>query len=151
MSTHTAQIRWSADKDYTANKYSRAHVWLFDGGAEIEASASPDVVPIPYSRPEAVDPEEAFIASVSSCHMLWFLDLTRRAGFDVVSYQDDAMGVMEKNVSGKFWVSKIELHPVIAFAGQGPTRETLEALHHAAHEECFIANSVRTEIITILD
>jgi organic hydroperoxide reductase OsmC/OhrA len=151
MSHHTAQVRWTADKDFTLNKYSRAHVWLFDGGARVEASASPDVVPVPYSKPEAVDPEEAFIASISSCHMLWFLDLTRRAKFDVVVYEDTATGVMEKNAAGKFWISRVALNPKVQFAGQGPSAEKLEALHHAAHEECFIANSVLTEIVTILD
>ena len=150
MSNHTATIRWAADGDFTANKYSRGHLWLFDGGAQVQASASPDVVPIPYSKPEAVDPEEAFIASVSSCHMLWFLDLARRAGFDVASYDDEAAGQM-KNTGGKIWIPRIELHPKITFVGQGPDRVRLEELHHHAHDQCFIANSVKSEIVTILD
>lgn len=150
MSRHTAKVLWTAEGDFQANKYSRGHFWLFDGGAKIPASASPDVVPIPLSKPEAVDPEEAFIASVSSCHMLWFLDLACRAGFDVVSYEDEVTATM-KNTGGCIWIPRIELHPKTTFEGQGPDRAKLEELHHAAHDACFIANSVRSEIVTVLD
>lgn len=150
MSNHTAKIVWSVEGDFKANEYTRGHLWVFDGGAEVAASASPDVVPVPFSKPEAVDPEEAFIASLSSCHMLWFLDFARRAGFEVLSYEDEARGTM-KNSGGMIWIPKVELHPKTQFAGLAPTPDQLSDLHHKAHDACFIANSVKTDVVTVLD
>lgn len=150
MSKHTALIEWNVgDADFAANTYSREHVWTFDGGATVAASASPHVVPSPYSAEEAVDPEEAFIASLSSCHMLWFLDLTRRAGFSVESYTDNATGMMVSD-EGRVWISVVELHPKVTWKGEAPDAVKLEALHHAAHDACFIANSVKTDVRTVL-
>jgi organic hydroperoxide reductase OsmC/OhrA len=148
MSTYTAQVRWQrGDQKFTDNRYSRGHVWKFDGGTEVPASASPHVVPRPMSLDAAVDPEEAFVASLSSCHMLWFLSIAAKQGYIVDTYTDDAVGVMEKNATGKVAVTKITLHPVTKFSGAKlPDQAALDALHHAAHEECFIAHSVRSEI-----
>jgi organic hydroperoxide reductase OsmC/OhrA len=148
MSTHTVTVRWArGDHAFTDNRYSRAHVWHFDGGAKIPGSSSPHVVPLPYSDPHAVDPEEAFVASVSSCHMLFFLSIAAGRGFCVDSYVDDAAGVMGKDAAGKFVVTVITLRPRIAFTGTLlPSRSDIDSMHHEAHEECFIANSVKTEI-----
>jgi len=148
MHEYSATVEWHRNGAvFSDRRYSRAHVWRFDGGATVPGSSSPLSVRAPYSDPAAVDPEEAFIASVSSCHMLWFLDIAARAGFVVDSYSDEAVGVMEKNAQGKLAVTRITLRPKIAFSGaKTPSAAELEALHHKAHEECFIANSVRTEI-----
>lgn len=151
MSRHTATIRWDCDGDFAANAYSRAHVWEFDGGTVVPGSASPLMVPLPYSNAEAVDPEEAFIASLSSCHMLWFLDFARRAGFNVARYKDEAVGHMTSNGAGGMWISRVELHPKSAWSAQGPNHSQLEELHHKAHAACFIANSVRSDVVTILN
>lgn len=147
-----AEISWARDRDVTFSdgRYSRAHTWHFDGGVVVPASASPHIVPLPFSKPENVDPEEAYLAALSSCHMLTYLDLARRQGFVIDSYHDAAKGFMEKNEAGKYWVARAELHPVIAYAGAGPDRAAEEALHHRAHAECFIANSVRTVVETKL-
>ncbi len=151
MSNHTALVEWHVgDADFAANTYSREHRWTFDGGAVVPGSASPDVVPLPYSSAEAVDPEEAFVASLSSCHMLWFLDLSRRAGFNVESYWDNAVGKMV-NDKGRVWISVVELRPQVTWSGPAPDAAKLEALHHAAHDACFIANSVKTDVRTILE
>ena len=129
-------------------KYSRAHRWRFDGGADVAASSSPIVVPVPMSDASAVDPEEAFIASLSSCHLLWFLSLAAKAGFVVDSYRDEAVGVMEKNENGKLAITRVTLRPAVLFSGdKEPTKEQVAALHERAHEECFIANSVRTMVV----
>jgi organic hydroperoxide reductase OsmC/OhrA len=148
MSQHTSTITWQRDNaTFTDKRYSRAHTWTFDGGASIPASSSPDVVPVPYSVPENVDPEEAFIASLSSCHMLWFLDCAARAGFTVDSYFDEVVGVMEKNAAGKMWIARVTLHPHVVFSGEKAVEGSrVSELHHQAHESCFIANSVKTEI-----
>ena len=148
MSTYTATIRWSriGDGDFTKGQYSRAHQWAFDGGAVVPASASPHVVPAPWSDAAGVDPEEAFVASLSSCHMLFFLDFARRAGVVVTSYADEAEGVMEKGADGRVRISKVTLRPRIAF-GEAPDPATLDDLHHKAHEACFIANSVTSEVV----
>ena len=149
MSTYTAEIRWSRDgQKFSENRYSRAHTWHFDGGTVVPASSSPAVVPVPMSNPAAVDPEEAFIASLSSCHMLWFLSLAAKKGFTVDAYTDAAIGVMTKNSAGKLAITQVTLRPLAIFSGENrPNRAALDVLHHAAHEECFIANSVRTEIL----
>jgi len=129
-------------------KYSREHTWSFDGGATVAASPSPSVVPAPYSNPALVDPEEAFVASVSSCHMLTYLHVARQQGFQVDSYRDEAVGAMTKNESGALWISSIALHPRIVYSGDKlPTPADEKRLHHLAHEQCFIANSIKTEVI----
>jgi organic hydroperoxide reductase OsmC/OhrA len=148
VNEYFATIEWRRNGAvFSDNRYSRAHVWRFDGGLTVPGSSSPHVVRAPYSDPAAVDPEEAFVASVSSCHMLWFLVLTVKAGLVVDSYSDDAVGVMEKNERGKLAITRITLRPRIAFSGaKNPSPAEIEALHHKAHEECFIANSVHTAI-----
>jgi organic hydroperoxide reductase OsmC/OhrA len=147
MSEHKATVSWKhSSGEFLKSTYSREHTWTFDGGHTVPASPSPSVVRQPYSNPAGVDPEEAFVASISSCHLLTFLHLASRAGVDVASYDDDAVGVMTKNERGKLWVSSVVLRPRIIYAGTAPARETVEDLHHRAHEECFIANSVKTDI-----
>jgi organic hydroperoxide reductase OsmC/OhrA len=148
MGIHTASVRWErGEQPFLDNRYSRAHRWSFDGGAEVAGSSSPHVVPAPMSDPKGVDPEEAFVASLSSCHMLWFLSLAVEKGFRVDRYADDAEGTMAKNAEGKRAVTKVTLRPAVEFSGERkPTREEIESLHHKAHEECFIANSVKTEV-----
>jgi organic hydroperoxide reductase OsmC/OhrA len=148
MSEHKATITWKrASPDFLRGKYSREHTWTFDGGATMPASASPNVVPVPYSNPAFVDPEEAFVASISSCHMLTYLYLASQQGFQVDSYHDEAVGVMTKNDRGVPWVSSATLHPRIAYSGgKLPTAADEDRLHHAAHEQCFIANSIKTEV-----
>jgi organic hydroperoxide reductase OsmC/OhrA len=128
-------------------RYSRAHAWTFDGGVTVQASPSPSVVPAPWSDAAHVDPEEAYVASIASCHMLTFLYLAAKRGFAVESYLDDAVGVMTKNERGRPWVSKVTLAPRITWSERVPTAGELEELHHGAHDECFIANSVKTEIV----
>ena len=151
MTTHTAEILWRAEGDFAGNGYSRAHLWRFDGGVEVPASASPAVVPPPASREDAVDPEEAFVASLSSCHMLWFLDLARRDGWNAAAYRDRAEGRMARAAGGASWIDRVELRPEITWDGPAPDRAALKALHGRAHAACFIANSVRTEVVTVLD
>lgn len=152
MAKHTAIVRWSrGDGDFKANKHSRGHEWEFDGGLKIPASSSPSIVPLPYSIEENVDPEEAFIAALSSCHMLFYLHMARDAGFVVNSYEDNANGILGKNASGRMAVTKVTLNPIISYEGERPSKEQIEKLHHAAHEHCFIANSVTTEITTNTD
>jgi organic hydroperoxide reductase OsmC/OhrA len=147
---HRADIHWAANGDFRRNRYSRAHEWRFDGGAVVPASASPDIVPVPLSAPEAVDPEEAFVAALSSCHMLWFLDFARRAGFSAARYHDAATGRMTRNDDGNLWVSRVDLTISVDWDGDAPDPATHEALHHKAHAACYIANSVRTEVVTTI-
>jgi organic hydroperoxide reductase OsmC/OhrA len=146
---YRATVLWRrGDQSFADNKYSRAHVWRFDEGVEVPASSSPFVVPR-YSVEAAIDPEEAFVASLSSCHMLFFLSFAARAGFTIDSYEDEARGEMAKNDAGKLYVARVTLHPAIAFSGdERPTEADIAALHHKSHEECFIANSVKTEVVT---
>ena len=153
MSNHKATIRWQRTSDeFLKGKYSREHTWEFDGGAVVQASPSPAVVPAPFSNAAHVDPEEAFVASLSSCHMLTFLYLAGRKGFQVDSYADEAVGVITKNERKVPWVSTVTLNPRIVFSGAKlPTRAEQEHLHHESHEQCFIANSVKTEVIVELD
>ena len=141
-------MRWClGDGDFERGRYSRVHSWSFDGGVTIAGSSSPSVVHPPYSDPAAVDPEEAFVAALSSCHMLSFLYVASKAGFVVARYDDEAVGRMTKNEHGVPWVSHVVLAPRHEFVGEKkPTREEVEALHERAHHECFIANSVKTEI-----
>lgn len=147
MANYTATIVWerAPEEPFTDNRYGRGHSWSFDGGLSLRASSSPHVVPR-FSDPAGVDPEEAFIASLSSCHMLTFLYLAAKRGLVVNRYADAAEGVMAKNDAGRFWVSRVTLRPRIDWEGSAPSTEMINELHHAAHEECFIANSVRTEI-----
>ena len=148
MSAHTVTVRWQRGEAlFTDNRYSRSHTWTFDGGVVVPASSSPHVVPLPYSRSDAVDPEEAFVASVSSCHMLWFLSLAAERHFCIDRYSDDATGVMAKNTSGKFAMTLVTLRPNAVFVGDRlPTKDEIASLHHQAHAECFIASSVKSEI-----
>jgi organic hydroperoxide reductase OsmC/OhrA len=147
MSEHKATIRWTlSGGEFLKGSYSREHTWAFDGGAIVPASSSPSAVKPPYSNAANVDPEEAYVASISSCHMLTFLWVASRKGFEVTSYEDEAVGVLTKNERGIPWVSSVVLHPRIVYAGARPSREVEESLHHAAHDGCYIANSVKTEI-----
>jgi organic hydroperoxide reductase OsmC/OhrA len=148
MSTYTATISWSrGSQPFTDGKYSRAHKWRFDGGIEVPGSSSPKVVRPPLSDEAAVDPEEAFVASLASCHMLFFVDFARRGGFVVDSYEDNAEGVLAKDAEGRMAMTVVTLHPKAAFSGEKqPSSAELDDLHHRAHEACFIANSVRSEV-----
>jgi organic hydroperoxide reductase OsmC/OhrA len=153
MSEHHATIRWQREEgDFFKGRYSREHTWTFDGGITVDASASPSVVPIPYSNPKAVDPEEALLASIASCHMLSFLHVASKHGFQVDRYEDAAVGEMTKNEKGVLWLSSAKLQPKITYSGEKlPTDDDIEHLHHLAHEQCFIANSVKTEITVATD
>jgi len=148
MSNYTATIRWNrkGEGDFTKGQYSRAHEWAFDGGAVVAASPSPHVVPAPWSDEAGVDPEEAFVAALSSCHMLFFLDFARRDGWTIDRYVDEAEGVMEKGADGKVAITRVALRPRIEWKDEGPDTAALADLHHRAHEACFIANSVKSEV-----
>jgi organic hydroperoxide reductase OsmC/OhrA len=145
MSEHKATISWNrGGRDFTYDSYSRDHAWRFEGGVEVPASAAPAFL----GNPDLVDPEAAFVASVASCHMLTFLALASRKRLVVDRYEDSATGFLEKNADGKLAVTRVMLHPKIVFGGQGaPSAHEVERLHELAHENCFIANSVRTEIV----
>ena len=149
MSIYTATIRWSLGdaEGFTKGQYSRAHEWKFDGGVTLPASASPHIVPAPWSDPAAVDPEEAFIASLSSCHMLFFVYFARRAGLVIDDYVDEAEGVLEKREDGKMAMTRATLRPRITWGSTAPDPAALADLHHRAHDACFIANSATTEVI----
>jgi organic hydroperoxide reductase OsmC/OhrA len=149
MSEHRATIKWKAqpDADYARGRFTREHSWTFDGGLTVQASASPAVVPPPMSNPAYVDPEEAFVASLSSCHMLTFVYVAWRKGFVVSSYEDDAVGTMTKNAAGTPWISTVVLRPKVVYGGEKrPTPEEEHELHEAAHDGCFIAQSVKTDV-----
>jgi len=147
MSAHKAIINWkNSSPDFLKGRYSREHTWEFDGGLVVQASSSPSVVPVPLSNPAFIDPEEAFVASVSSCHMLTFLYLAGKKGFVVDSYRDEATGHMAKNEKGIPFVATMTLRPEIVFGDKTPTKEEMDHLHHMAHEQCFIANSIKTEV-----
>ena len=150
MHNYEARVTWTrgANEKFTDNRYSRAHEWAFDCGIALKASSSPSVVPLPLSAADAVDPEEALVASTSSCHMLYFLFFAAKRGFTVERYEDRAVGVLEKNQGGKIFMSRITLRPHVAFSGDKvPSADELAALHHSAHDECFIANSLKSEIV----
>ncbi len=148
MSSHQAEIIWSREgADFLSQRYSRRHEWRFDGGARVSASSSPQVVPLPWSDPSAVDPEEALVASVSSCHMLWFLSIAAKAGWAVDRYTDAADGLMARDAQGRQAITRITLRPEVRFAaGRQPSRSEIDAMHHEAHGACFIANSLRSDI-----
>jgi organic hydroperoxide reductase OsmC/OhrA len=148
MSQHRATISWRGkDEDFLRGRYSREHTWSFDGGVVVPASPSPSVVRPPFSNPAAVDPEEAFVAAISSCHMLTFLYLASKQGFEVTAYDDEAVGTMAENERGAMWVSAVVLSPRIAYRGERvPSGEELRKLHEDAHHQCFISNSIKTEV-----
>lgn len=147
MSTYTATITWKSDspETFTKQRYTRGHTWAFDGGVTVPASSSPHVVPR-FSEEAAVDPEEALVASAASCHMLTFLYLAAKAGFNVASYTDNAVGEMASLEDGRQWVATIALDPQMTWIGDEPTSEQLASLHHNAHKECYIANSIKSEV-----
>jgi organic hydroperoxide reductase OsmC/OhrA len=144
---YRAKIVWKqVGDDFSRGRYTRAHEWHFDQGVVVPASASPGVVPPQFVREDAVDPEEALVAALSSCHMLTFIDLARHAGLNILSYEDEAVGVMEEIAPKRKAVTKVTLRPKIVFGGTPPDKAKLDALHHQAHELCFIANSVTSKI-----
>jgi organic hydroperoxide reductase OsmC/OhrA len=149
LAEYVVQVAWEREgATFIDNRYSRGHVWRFDGGIEVPGSSSPHVVPLPNSVEAAVDPEEAFIASLSSCHMLWFLSLAAGRGYMVDSYRDDAGGVLGKDSAGKLAMTRVTLRPAVQFSGaKRPSADDLASLHHEAHEKCFIANSVKTKLL----
>jgi organic hydroperoxide reductase OsmC/OhrA len=148
MSQHTATVSWKNDApDFMTGRYSRAHEWRFDGGLTVPASSSPAVVRAPLSNPANIDPEEAYVASISSCHLLTYLHLARLAGFAIDSYEDHAVGETVKNERGVPWIASVVLAPKIVYGGdKRPTPEEEERLHHQAHEQCFVSQSIRTEV-----
>jgi organic hydroperoxide reductase OsmC/OhrA len=147
MGEYQVTVSWERrGASFTDARYSRVHTWTFDGGLTVPATASPHVVAGPFTAEAAVDPEEAFVASLSSCHMLWFLSIAAGEGLVVERYRDQAVGVMGRNAAGRLAMTEVTLRPVVAFAGPAPSAAELEALHARAHEECFIANSVRTRV-----
>ena len=148
MSNYIATVAWQrGEQPFSDGKYSRAHTWHFDGGITVPASSAPHVVRPPLSDEHAVDPEEAFVASLASCHMLFFLDFARRAGLRIDSYEDKAEGVLAKDAEGRMAMTVVTLRPKIVFSGERqPTSEELGELHHKSHVACFIANSVKTEV-----
>ncbi|MEM1191017.1 MAG: OsmC family protein [Pseudomonadota bacterium] len=151
MSEYQAEVSWrrGADEGFTDNKYSRGHSWSFDGGIRVPASSSPHVVPLPYSVEASVDPEEAFVASLSSCHMLFFLSIAAKHGFVVDEYDDRATGIMEKDAEGKMAMTEVILRPLVVFSeDRAPSAAQLEEMHHQSHGLCFIANSVKTNVRT---
>ncbi|NVJ50123.1 MAG: OsmC family protein [Gammaproteobacteria bacterium] len=151
MSEYSAQILWQRAEDevFIDNQYSRGHCWRFDGGAEVAASASPHIVPIPFAVTANVDPEEAFVAALSSCHMLFFLAIAAKRRLCVEQYLDHAVGIMANNASGNMAMTQVTLRPQVTFAAATqPSFSQLEKMHHQAHEQCFIANSVTTEVVT---
>lgn len=144
----TATVAWQRGDDaFIGGRYSRRHAWHFDGGAVVPGSSSPLSVPLPFSDAGAVDPEEAFVAALSSCHMLFFLAFAAKRHWLVESYVDAAAGYMEINASGKWAMTRVVLKPRLVFAGMAPAQTDIDDLHHEAHEECYIANSVRTEVV----
>jgi organic hydroperoxide reductase OsmC/OhrA len=150
MSEHSVKVVWKRqlEETFTDNKYSRGYTWAFDGGAVVAASSAPSIVPLPYSVEANVDPEEAFIASLSSCHMLFFLAIAGKRGFVIDQYIDNAIGIMEKDNEGKMSMTKVSLRPEATFGGdKQPSLDQLEMMHHQSHDQCFIANSVKTEVV----
>ncbi len=148
MSTYHARIAWTRGGDeFARQKYSRGHRWHFDDGVSVPASASPHVVKKEFVVTAAVDPEEALVAALSSCHMLFFLSYVSSAGYIAESYEDASEGVLEKGIDGRVMMTRVTLHPVVTFGGKGPSQSEFDAWHHKAHEECYVANSVRSEIV----
>ena len=150
MSEYNAKVVWNRkpDEAFIDNKYSRGHRWEFDGGAIIAASSAPSIVPLPYSIEANVDPEEAFVASISSCHMLFFLGISGKKRLVIDQYIDNPIGVMSKDADGKISMTRVTLRPQVTFSGKQPSAEILQKMHHQSHQQCFIANSVKAEIVT---
>ncbi len=148
MSEYFASISWQRnEEDFLGNKYSRAHRWQFDGGFEVRASASPHIVPAPWSEAANVDPEEAFVASIASCHMLFFLSIASSQGYQIEEYCDDAVGTLSKDSDGNLSMTEVKLNPRIAFSGDKlPDDDAITAMHDSAHHQCFIANSVKSKV-----
>ena len=149
MSEYTAKVIWNrgSHESYIDNQYSRGHRWIFDGGLTVPASSSPNIVPLPFSVEANIDPEEAFIASLSSCHMLFFLGIAAKKRWVVDAYTDNAIGIMENDSDGNMAMTQVTLRPKVDFSGEKqPTLEQIEKVHHQSHRECFIANSVKTEV-----
>ncbi len=148
MTKFTLSISWERRGEvFTDNKYSRRHEWCFDGGAVVPASSSPHVVPVPMSDASSVDPEEAFVASLSSCHMLWFLSIAAKQRFLVERYRDNPEAIMGRNVDGKVAITVVTLRPTALFGGNRiPSNEEILQMHDEAHQECFIANSVKSDV-----
>jgi len=147
MSEHRATVEWqrqTAQFDYQT--YNRSHTLVFEGGIRVPASAAPANIPASAVGTPGVDPEQAFVASLSSCHMLWFLHLASRAGLVVEHYVDEALGVLEKNAAGRMAMTRVTLRPAVTYAGRRPTSEEHAKLHEEAHDKCFIANSVKTQV-----
>lgn len=150
MSQYYAEVKRSrgANESYIDNTYSRGHTWAFDGGLTVNASSSPHIVPPPLSVEANVDPEEAFVASLSSCHMLFFLSIAAKRKYVIDAYVDNAVGLMEAGEDKKISMNKVTLRPKVTFSGdKQPTLEQLEKMHHQSHEQCFIANSVKTDVV----
>jgi len=150
MSEYQASVIWNRAESeaFIDNKYSRGHTWEFDGGAVVQASSAPQIVPLPYSVEANVDPEEAFVAALSSCHMLFFLGIAGKHNFIVNSYIDNPIGIIAKDTEGKLSMTKVTLRPkVIFYSEKQPSFEQLQKMHHQSHQQCFIANSVKTEIV----
>jgi organic hydroperoxide reductase OsmC/OhrA len=141
MSQHHATVEWKSSGEFRYETYSRNHDVRFDG-MSLPGTAARDNIPSTAPQPHGVDPEQAFVASLSSCHMLWFLHLACQKKYVVERYLDEAVGILDKT-----WMSKVTLRPVVSFSGRAPTPEEHAALHHRAHETCFIANSVKTEVL----
>ena len=148
MSAHHTTVEWlRGDQPFLDKRYSRAHVWTFDGGAVVPGSSAPESVPVPMSDPTAVDPEEAMVASLSSCHMLWFLAFAAGAGLVVDRYIDNASGALGRDEDGRRYMNQVTLRPVTTFSGRAPGQAELDLLHHQAHDHCEMAHSVRAEIV----
>jgi organic hydroperoxide reductase OsmC/OhrA len=149
VSEYSADVIWrrSAGEAFIDSRYSRAHEWRFDGGVVVPASSAAASVPLPYSKSENVDPEEALLAATSACHMLWFLSLAARSRFVVDAYEDHALGTMAADERGRKSITRIVLRPKVRFSGaRPPDAAGVEQLHHEAHEQCYVANSLRSEI-----
>ena len=149
MSEYVATIRWQrGEQEFIDDCYSRGHQWEFDGGFTVPASASPSIVPLPMAVAENVDPEEAFVASLSSCHMLFFLSLAAKRGFIIDQYTDGAVGYLGKSDDGKMVMTRVVLKPDTSWSGEKiPSQQQVQKMHHRAHELCFIANSVTSEVV----
>ena len=145
---YTATINWtkSPAENFEDGKYSRVHQWIFDGGMQFNASSSPHIVPVPMSDASFIDPEEAFVASIASCHMLFFLSFCAKRKYIVTHYEDSAEGILDKADDGRMQMTNVTLHPVVKFEGESPSEDTVLLLHEMAHNNCFIANSVKTKI-----
>ena len=144
MSEHKANVQWARGKnEFNHESYNRDHVVTFEGGIEIKASAAPGF----QGNPDYVDPEEALVGALSSCHMLTFLAIAAKKRLTVDSYEDDAVGFLEKNGDGRMAVTRATLRPKVVWGGdKTPTSEEIERIHEKAHQACFIANSVLTEV-----